>query len=70
MGFSRQEYCSGLSFPHPADHTMSELFTMTDLSQVVLHSMAHSFIELHKLLCYDKDVITKGNIYKNIHINE
>ena len=70
MGFSRQEYCSGLSFPPPVDRTLSELFTMTNVSWVVLYSMAHSFIELHKLLCHDKDVIMKGNIYKNIHINE
>ena len=47
-GFSRQEYRSGLSFPSPVDHVLSELSTMTHLSWVALHGMAHSFIELEK----------------------
>ena len=42
MGFSRQEYWSGLPFPSPVDRVLSELSTMT------LHGMAHSFIELDK----------------------
>ena len=46
MGFSRQEYWSGLPFPSPVDHVLSELFTMTRLSWVALHSTAHSFIKL------------------------
>ena len=46
MGFSRQEYWSGLSFPSPLDHVLSELFTITRPSWVALHCMAHSFIEL------------------------
>ena len=29
MGFSQQEYWSGLPFPPPVDHVLSELFTMT-----------------------------------------
>ena len=29
MGFSRQEYYSGLPFPSPADHILSDLSTMT-----------------------------------------
>ena len=29
MGFSRQEYWSGLPFPYPVDHILSELSTMT-----------------------------------------
>ena len=37
MGFSRQEYWSGLPFPPPADHVFSELSTMTHLSWVALH---------------------------------
>ena len=48
MGFSRQEYWSGLPFPSPVDHVLSELFTMTCPSWVALHGMAHSFIELDK----------------------
>ena len=46
MGFSRQEYWSGLPFPSPVDHILSELTTMTLPSWVALRGMAHSFIEL------------------------
>ena len=45
MGFSRQEYWSGLAFPSPVDHVLSEFFTMTHPSWVALRSMACSFIE-------------------------
>ena len=53
-------YCSwgsqakntGLPFPSPVDHVLSELFTMTHLSWVVLHSTAHSFIELDKAVIH------------------
>ena len=48
MGFSRQAYWSGLLFPSPVDRDLSELSTMTCLSWVALHSMAHSFTELDK----------------------
>ena len=48
MGFSRQEYWSGLPFCSPVDHMLSELYTMTRLSWVAPHGMAHSFIELDK----------------------
>ena len=50
MGFSRQEFWSGLPFPSSADHVLSELSTMTCPSWVALHSMAHSFIELEKTI--------------------
>ena len=46
MGFSRQEYWSGLPFSPPVDQILSEVFTVTRLSWVALHSMAHSFTEL------------------------
>ena len=39
-GFSRQEYWSGLPFPSPLDHILSELNPMTLPSWVALHSMA------------------------------
>ena len=52
MGFSRQEYLSGLPFPSPVDHILSELSTMTHLSWVALHGMAHSFIELNKAVVH------------------
>ena len=40
MGFSRQEYWSGLPFPSPVDHILSDLSTMTYPSWVAPHSMA------------------------------
>ena len=52
MGFSRQEYWSGLPFLSPVDHVSSELSTMTCPSWVALHSMAHSFIELDKAVVH------------------
>ena len=52
MGFSRQEYWSGLPFPSPVDHILSELFTMTRPSLVALHGMAHSFIEVDKVVVH------------------
>ena len=48
MGFSRQEYWSGLAFPSSVNHVLSELSTLTHLSWVSLHGMAHGFIELDK----------------------
>ena len=48
MGVSRQEYWSGLPFPSPVDHILSELSTVTHPSWVALHGMAHSFIEVDK----------------------
>ena len=55
MGFSRQEYRSGLPFPSPVDHILSELFTMTHLSWVALHGMPHSFTELDKAVVHELD---------------
>ena len=60
MVFSQQESLRGLPFPLPVDHILSELFTMTHPSWVALHSMAHSFIELHKPLHHYKAVIHRG----------
>ena len=34
------------------DHVLSELSTMTRLSRVALHSMAHSFVELVKTVVH------------------
>ena len=47
-GVSRQEYWRGLPVLSPVDHILSELSTMTHLSWMALHGMAHSFIELDK----------------------
>ena len=52
MGFSRQEYWSGLPFPFQVDHFLSELSTMTCPSWVALHGMAHSFIQLDKAVIH------------------
>ena len=52
MGFSRQVYRSGLPFPSPVDHVLSELSIMTHLSWVALHGIAHSFIELDKAVIH------------------
>ena len=38
--------------PSPVDHVLSELSTMTQLSWVALHNMAHSFIELLKAVIH------------------
>ena len=40
MGFLRQGYWSGLPFPSPVDHVLSDLSTMTHPSWVAPHSMA------------------------------
>ena len=42
---------------------LSEL-SMTQLSWVALHGVAHSFIELHKPLHHDKAVNLEGEIWK------
>ena len=52
MWFSRQEYWSGLPFPSPVDHFLSEHSTMTHPSWLALHGMAHSFIELDKAVVH------------------
>ena len=56
MGLSWQEYWRGLPFPLAVGHILSEL-SMTHLSWVALHGMAHSFIELCKPLSHNKAVI-------------
>ena len=40
MGFSRQEYWSGLPFPSPVNHILSDLSTMTHPSWVAPQGMA------------------------------
>ena len=40
VGFSRQEYGSGLQFPSPVDNILSDLSTMTCPSWVAPHGMA------------------------------
>ena len=58
MGLSKQEYWSGLPFPSPVDHILSELSTMTHPSWVALHGMAHSFIELDKAVIHVIRLVT------------
>ena len=40
------------AIPPPLDHVLSELSTMTCPSWVALHGMAHSFIELDKVVVH------------------
>ena len=47
MGFLRQEYWSGLPFPSPVDHILSDLSTVTRQSWVAPRAWL-SFIELDK----------------------
>ena len=58
MVFSRQEYWSGLPFPSPVDHLLSELSTMTHPSWVALHGMAHSFMQLNKAVVHVISVVS------------
>ena len=66
MGFSRQEYWSGLTFPFLVNHVLSEILTVTCLSWVALHCMTHSFIELCKPFCHNKTVIRKRDESKKV----
>ena len=52
MGFSRQEYWSGLPLPSPVDNILSEFSITTRPSWVALHGMAHNFIELDKAVIH------------------
>ena len=47
-GVLKQEYQSGLPFPSPVDHVLSEFSTMIHPSWMALYDMAHSFVELAK----------------------
>ena len=58
--FSCLRYWSGLPFPPPVNHVLSELSTMTRLSWVALHSMTHNFIELHKPFATTRQWSMKG----------
>ena len=52
LGFSRREYWSGLPFPSPGDHVLSEHSTMTHPFWVAPYDMAHSFVELDKAVVH------------------
>ena len=52
MGFSREEYWSGLTFPSPVDHVLSAHSTIIRLSWMALHGIAYSFIELDKAVVH------------------
>ena len=58
MGFSRQEYWSGLLFPSPVDHILSELSNMTCLFWVALQGTAHSFTELAKAVVHVTSLVS------------
>ena len=61
MEFSRLVYWSGLPFSPPVGRVFSKPSTMTCLSWVALHSMAHSFIELCKPFAMAKQWSMKGS---------
>ena len=48
-GVAWQRYWSSLPFRPPVDHDLSELLTVTCLSWVALHGMAHNFNESRTL---------------------
>ena len=52
MEFSDKNTEVVFHFPSPVDQVLSELSTITCLSWVVLHGMAHSFIELDKAVVH------------------
>ena len=62
MGFSWSEHWSGLPFPLPVAHILSEFSTVTCLSWAVLHGLAQSFIEVHMPLLHNKAVIPEGDV--------
>ena len=51
-GVLKTRILSGLPFPSPVDHSLSELSTMICLSWVAPQGMAHSFIELDKAVVH------------------
>ena len=66
MELSRQENWSDLPFPSPVDHILSELSTMNvfiptwrnEFLNVALHGMAHSFLELGKVVVHEISLIS------------
>ena len=69
MGFSRQEYWSGLPFSSPVDHILSELSTLTHPSRVILHGMAYIFTELSKPFLHNKTVMCEENSSGKLEIS-
>ena len=68
MGFPRQEYWSGLPFPSPVDHVLSEHSSMTRSSWVALHCMAPSFIELDKAVVHVVRLFSFGWLWFSVCI--
>ena len=69
LGFSRQEYWSGLPFPSPVDHILSQVSTVTHLSWVALHGMAHSFIELDKVVVHVISLLNFSWLFSSVWRN-
>ena len=51
-GILKARILKWFAIPSPVDHILSELSTMTRPSWVILHSVAHSFIELDKAVVH------------------
>ena len=45
-------------FPSPVDHVLSEHSTMTNSSWMAIHGMAHSFIELDKVVVHGISLVS------------
>ena len=66
--FSWQEYWSSLPFPPPLKNVSSELFTMTRLSWVALHSMAQRFWVTQALLPWQGYDLWRGLLcWRDLH---
>ena len=70
LGFSRQECWSGLSFLYPEIHILSELSTMTLLSWVAPHGMAHSSIQLDKAVVHVIRLVIKPKDWEVMVFNK
>ena len=68
-GFSRQEYWSGLPFPSPVHHILSELSTRTRPSSVALQGMAHSFIELDKAVVHAIRLVSFLSLWFSVYMS-
>ena len=67
MGFSRQEYLSGLPFPSPVDHILSDISTMTHASWVAPWAWLSG--EALQIAVKRREVKSKGENERYKHLN-
>ena len=58
QGVLKERMLKWFTFPYPLDHFLSELSTITNLSWVALHGVAHSFIEIDKVVIHVNSLIS------------